>query len=143
MISTNLVRKLVPFVYDNRLGKGGIEKVMIRLTRNDYEPDICFWSQEKAQAFTAKQSAFPPPDFVVEILSESTRERDRGIKVDDYARHGIHEYWLIDPEAETIEQYLLQGETYGLSVKLKSGRIEAQAISGFGLDLADIFHFEE
>ncbi|NJO00879.1 MAG: Uma2 family endonuclease [Bacteroidia bacterium] len=48
---------------------------------------------------------FPPPDFIIEILSESTEDRDRGIKMIDYALRQVQEYWLIDPEAKALEQY--------------------------------------
>ena len=139
MVSTNFVRRLVPFVYDNKLGKVAIEKVMIRLTRNDYEPDICFWRQETAQAFTQTQSAFPAPDFIVEILSDSTRQRDRGIKFQDYARHGVAEYWIIDPDQLTVEQYLLDGQEYALAVKLNEGTIHSQVIDGFEMNLEQLF----
>ena len=40
---------------------------------------------------------YPAPDFIAEILSPSTDERDRGIKFEDYAAHGVGEYWLLDP----------------------------------------------
>jgi Uma2 family endonuclease len=62
------------------LGFVEIEKIMITLTRNDYEPDICFFKNEKAAHFTEDQILFPAPDLVVEILSDSTEERDRGVK---------------------------------------------------------------
>lgn len=57
--STRITRHLIPYVYDNNLGEVGYEKVMVRMTRNDYEPDICFWKKEKADQFEQKQSAFP------------------------------------------------------------------------------------
>lgn len=139
MASTNIVRYLIPHVYDNKLGKVGYEKVMIRLTRNDYEPDICFWSQEKATDFGLKQSAFPPPDFVVEILSDSTRVRDYGIKMTDYALHGVQEYWLVDTEHETIEQYLLEGNVFILAQKLKDGVLATEAIPGFQIEVKAVF----
>jgi Uma2 family endonuclease len=50
---------------------------------------------------------FPAPDFVVEILSKGTARKDKGIKKEDYALHGVKEYWIIDPIKQTIEQYLL------------------------------------
>lgn len=137
--STNLLTKLLPYVKDNNLGEIGYEKVMIRLTRNDYEPDICFWTTEKAQLFQAKQSAFPPPDFVVEILSDTTKDRDRGIKFKDYALHSITEYWIIDVESLTIEQYILKNGQYDLSLKLNSGILVSIAIKGFSILVEDIF----
>jgi len=54
------------------------------------------------------------PDLVVEILSPCTRKRDKVIKAGVYAKHQVPEYWLVDPEARTLEQYWLDGEHYGL-----------------------------
>lgn len=137
--SSNLLRFLLPFVLDKQLGEVAYEKVMIRCTRNDYEPDICFWIKEKSQLFEAKQAAFPPPDFIIEILSDSTQERDRGVKMIDYALHDVQEYWLIDTDQKTVEQYLLADKTYTLSQKLKTGSISSQVIAGFEINLAQIF----
>jgi len=142
MISTHICRYLIPYVYDRNLGKVAYEKVMVRFSRNDYEPDICFWRQEKAKDFGLKQSAFPLPDFIVEILSESTKERDRGIKFQDYALHGVEEYWIVDPETSTIEQYLLSDQTYDLTLKLKSGVILSNVIEGFQLEVDQLFNDE-
>ena len=142
MASTNLTRYLIPYVYDNRLGRVGYEKVMIRLTRNDYEPDICFWNNDVADSFGLKQSAFPPPNFVVEILSESTRDRDYGIKMTDYALHGVREYWIVDTEQQTVEQYLPDGGELKLAQKLKEGILTAVAIPGFTIAVPTIFSFD-
>lgn len=143
MASTNITTELLPFVKSRKLGMVAYEKVMVRLTRNDYEPDICFWNMETARSFGKKQSAFPPPDFVVEILSDSTRDRDYGIKKDDYARHGVREYWIVDTEAETIEQYLLNGNQFDLAQKLKDGILRSESINGFQIAVRTVFDFEE
>ena len=50
----------------------------------------------------------PAPDFIAEILSDSTASVDRGVKFQDYAAHGVGEYWIVDPVQQTIEQYRLQ-----------------------------------
>ncbi|MFN8347574.1 MAG: Uma2 family endonuclease [Spirosomataceae bacterium] len=139
MASSNLTRRLLPYVYDNQLGKVAYEKVMVRLTRNDYEPDICFWHKERTLDFGQKQSAFPPPDFIVEILSDSTKERDYGIKMTDYALHGVAEYWIVDTDNQTVEQYLLEKSHYQLAQKLKSGTLESEVIKGFQINVTEIF----
>ncbi len=141
MVSTNICRYIIPHVYDNDLGKIGYEKVMIRLTRNDYEPDICFWSKEKSSKFELTQSAFPPPDFIIEILSESTKDRDRGIKYEDYALHEVGEYWIIDPDRCSVEQYLLNKGMYQLALKIKDGTITSDVISGFTIHTNEIFNW--
>ncbi len=91
-LCTRLGSILDEYVTINKLGEVGVEKVMISLTRNDYEPDICFFSNEKAKDFTDDQMHFPAPDFVVEILSDYTKKNDYGTKFRDYAAHGVAEY---------------------------------------------------
>lgn len=127
------------YVILHDLGFVGIEKILITLERNDYEPDICFFNQGKAQSFTRRQMKFPAPDFVVEVLSESTEHHDRTIKFRDYAVSGVTEYWIVDPEHEMVEQYLLQGESYELHIKSDSGELHSVAVPGFTIPIRAIF----
>ena len=130
--TTRLLCTLVSaFVIKHRLGFVGVEKILISLTRNDYEPDICFFGDEKAKDFKKKQMQFPAPDFAVEVLSDSTAKVDRETKFHDYAAHGVREYWIIDAEKEIIEQYVLQNEIYELLLKAKDGNIESEVLPGF------------
>jgi Uma2 family endonuclease len=141
--SDNLFALMRAYVQKHALGLVGHEKLLVTLTRNDYEPDICFFGQAKAQTFTPDQVRFPAPDLVVEILSESTEAVDRGIKFEDYALHGVAEYWIVDPNQESAEQYLLQDERYGLAVKVKTGTIQSVVISGFDIPVRAIFDAAE
>jgi Uma2 family endonuclease len=75
----------------------------------------------------------------VEALSPSTEERDRGIKFEDYAAHGVGEYWLVDPENEIVEQYRLVDETYELVMKSKTGEIESAVVDGFVIPVRAVF----
>lgn len=136
---SNLVALLRSFVLKNGLGIVGSEKMLISLTRNDYEPDICFFPSAIAKNFTQDQMQFPTPAMIVEVLSESTQRHDRKIKFDDYASHGVTEYWIVDPAAETIEQYELSGDEYQLLLKSSHGLIESTAISGFVIPIEAIF----
>ena len=129
--SENLFTLLKVFVRKHDLGSVFHEKILIVLNRNDYEPDICFFPSETAATFTPAQSKFPAPDLIVEVLSESTEANDRGIKFEDYAAHGVAEYWIVDPVAETIEQYLLQEGVYRLAVKVKTGTVASTGVTGF------------
>jgi Uma2 family endonuclease len=142
-ISNRLLTLLDVYVTDNNLGVVGHEKLMISLTRNDYEPDLCFFDRKKAEQFTPEQWQFPAPDLVVEILSESAKARDRGVKFKDYAAHGISEYWIIDPDNETVEQYQLEGRTYAMLCKTYSGTIKSLAVPGFEIPVRALFDDEE
>lgn len=53
------------------------------------------------------------PDLVVEILSDSTRRIDRLTKFSLYRRAGVREYWIVDPEAQTVAVHLLEEGQYG------------------------------
>ncbi|MDR0919158.1 MAG: Uma2 family endonuclease [Oscillospiraceae bacterium] len=50
------------------------------------------------------------PDFIVEVLSKSTHIYDRGVKKDIYEKYGVKEYWIVSPDAKTIEVYVLNEE---------------------------------
>lgn len=140
-VSNELNTLLNVYVSLNNLGRITHEKLMINLTRNDYEPDICFYKKERASKFKDGQKLFPAPDMVVEILSRSTEKIDRGIKFEDYALHGIKEYWIIDPRQKTIEKYLLKNKTYELDEKVHNGNIISSAvIKGFSIPAKALFN---
>ncbi len=67
------------------------------------QPDI-FFVRKNREGIVGDQIVLGPPDLAVEILSEDTQERDLKEKRKIYADAGIREYWIVDPEAETIEQ---------------------------------------
>ena len=102
-----LYKLLDTHVRKNKLGFVGIEKIMTVFTRNDYEPDLVFFGNQKASQFKKGQTLFPVPDFIVEVLSKATAKNDRGIKFDDYETHQVGEYWIIDAANEVVEQYIL------------------------------------
>jgi len=139
LVGQNLLYLLGMYVRKHQLGYVGYEKILIALTRNDYEPDLCYFSPMKAQHFTPQQTKFPAPDFIAEILSPGTKANDRGIKFEDYALHGVREYWIVDPEQECVEQYFLKGETYELHVKAMTGTLKSSTIAGFIIPVRAIF----
>lgn len=136
---------LMAFNHLHPQGELMLEKALIGLTRNDYEPDLCFFTAERAEAFTDDQMVFPAPDFVVEILSPSTAKTDRGIKRIDYALHGVREYWIVDPDHERVEQYLRPGnDTAFLPPRVFYGEadLRSHVIEGFQIPTAAIFDDE-
>ena len=137
--SEHLFSLLKAYVLEHELGYAGHEKLMISLTRNDYEPDVCFFRQEVAQSFHDEQMNFPAPDFIGEVLSNSTAHNDRGVKFQDYAAHGVAEYWIVDPKAETVEQYRLQNEQYELVIKATNGTIRSFTVAGFEIPVRALF----
>lgn len=138
-VCMNLALIVRSYVINHNLGFVGVEKIMIQLTRNDYEPDICYFNKQQADTFIDDQMFFPAPNMIVEVLSKSTEKRDRGIKYDDYEKHGVEEYWLVDPKKETLEQYVLENGNYELKLKSNSGRVEVFVIKGLTIPVNAIF----
>jgi Uma2 family endonuclease len=137
--SKNIMLLLDAFVRQRSLGQVFSEKALIALTRNDYEPDVSFFSSNKAARFREEQTKFPAPDLTVEILSPSTEHRDRGIKFEDYAAHRVQEYWIVNSEAKEVEQYQLKGGEYKLILKSSSGEIRSVAVEGFIIPVRAVF----
>lgn len=139
-VTGNLYTLLKFFVKSSIGGFVGFEKILIRLSRNDFEPDVCYFRKEIADTFSDKTMFFPAPDFIAEVLSKSTEKNDRGVKFQDYAYHGVKEYWIIDAEKETVEQYLLDEERkYQLFVKINEGIIHCKTIPGFNIPVLAMF----
>jgi len=141
--SVFLCTLLQTYVSAHRLGFVGHEKILTCFSRNDYEPDICFFSRAKSDLFTKGQMKFPPPDFVAEVLSPSTEKNDRFDKFMDYAAHGVGEYWIIDPAGETIEKYVLESGVYELSLKVRTGMIHSDVTDGFKVPVRAVFDGDE
>ena len=135
----NLASLLSAYVDMQECGLVLAETALVSLRRNDYLPDVCFFGNEKAAGISAEQMKYPPPDLIIKVLSPSTEKTDRTIKFDDYAEHGVWEYWLVDPQEEAVEQYLLQDGRYVLQVKLRTGEIESDIVTGFAIAVEAIF----
>ena len=102
-----------------------------------------FGQQNDLINFGERQNRFPAPEFIVEVLSPSTESIDRGDKFRDYAANGVREYWIIDPDAQTVEQYVLTDGAYALQVKLRSGTIASDVVTGFEIPVRAIFDVQE
>jgi Uma2 family endonuclease len=86
------------------------------LSENDTrQPDLLMVHRSREEIIE-ERGVVGPPDLVVEIISPSSAKRDRTMKRETYARHGVPEYWIVDPSNLTIEQYVLihPGQPYEL-----------------------------
>ena len=77
------------------------------------QPDILFVAADRFAAFSARGFE-GAPTLVVEVLSPGTAHVDRNRKLQLYARHAVPYYWIVDPEARTIDVHRLAGDAYGV-----------------------------
>jgi Uma2 family endonuclease len=142
-VRARISRLLGVYVDIHKLGVVLDEKALVCFTRNDYEPDIVYFDAATAAKIADTQWKMPVPQMVVEVLSPSSRSRDCGYKYTDYAAHAVQEYWIVDPEQESIEQHLLDGQVFRLAGKRKTGSLKCTAIPGFVMPIRAAFDEDE
>ena len=106
---------------------------------NIVQPDLVYVSRERSEVIT-EQHIRGTPDLVVEILSESTASIDRMLKRNVYAQFGVREYWVVDPDAETVEVYVWTLDGYREREVLgRADRLHTEVIPGLVIALEEVF----
>ncbi len=127
----NIYKVLSQYVSRHNLGVVTQEKAAVVMSKggNVYEPDLCFFSNETMQQnLSSNRKLFPVPDIVIEILSESSVNRDRIIKFKDYSKNQVKEYWIVDTDLEIVELWILDNDTYILSKIFKDREIITSSV---------------
>ena len=103
------------------------------------EPDILFISAARAGIIT-EANVQGAPDLVVEVLSPSTESLDKGYKRELYARHGVGEYWLVDPDARTVTVLRLGDGEYDTVATYGPGQaLTSLTLEGLIIDINEVF----
>ena len=103
------------------------------------QPDLLFISKAR-QAELIGERITGAPDLVIEILSPATSARDFNQKRKLYARHGVKEYWIVDPDDGTIEVQRLQGNVFStLGLFEKGQTLTSSTFEGLAVDLGQVF----
>ncbi len=131
---------LMAFVKARRLGRIYYSPTDVVLSDIDVvQPDLLFVATERTHIITP-DNIQGAPDLVVEILSPSTAERDRGYKRALYAQHGVREYWVVGTDAGAITVLLLGDEGYEVVDTFGEGdTLTSPTIAGFSLQVDEIF----
>jgi Uma2 family endonuclease len=132
-----ILKALEAFVEPRGLGLVLFAPLRVRLRADKFrEPDIIFMSA--AHRDRAGEDYWEGADLVMEIVSpgRDNRERDIEKKPDDYAKAGIAEYWIIDPERQKITVLRLEGTQYAVHGEWGFGAQAASALlAGFSIDV--------
>ncbi|MBI5242462.1 MAG: Uma2 family endonuclease [Elusimicrobia bacterium] len=138
----NLARFLGDHVALTKAGEVFVSPTDVVLSDLDVvQPDLLFVCAARASIITEKNIQ-GPPDFVIEIISETSRKTDETIKRKLYERYGVREYWIVDPELETVDVHRLgeRGCVRAAELSLEAGHaVETPLLPGLKLKLSDIF----
>jgi Uma2 family endonuclease len=138
----NLDVALSVYVQKNKLGDVWTAPLDVRLSGDTaLQPDLIFVSDARAGIIQEDWIA-GAPDLVVEVLSPSTAAYDRVTKLPVYAEADVTEFWLIDPQAKTVEVLRLQGKKYFVDATLAGDQVLiSDLFPGWQLPLRDLFDF--
>ncbi len=135
-VAKRFVEALLPFE-QRGLGEVFFAPYDVVLSMIDVvEPDVLWIIAARSHIITPKNIA-GPPDVVIEVLSDSNRGYDQRVKYKTYERWGVAEYWIADPDAETVTMYR---RTRGAFIRVETGdTVTTPLIPDFNLPLSEIF----
>jgi len=101
----------------------------VYLDEDVVQPDV-FWVSGVSSLCQAREDDWyhGAPDLAIEVLSPSTKKRDRGRKFKQYEQNGVREYWLIDTDDQTVEVYRRDADRF-----IRFGFFEKDQTFAFGL----------
>ncbi|MDR3090014.1 MAG: Uma2 family endonuclease [Desulfobulbaceae bacterium] len=81
------------------------------------------------------------PDMVVEVLSPSSIKHDKMVKLELYRRHGVREYWTVDPDILLVEAHILRDNEYFIHAYGDSGEAPVSLFADCRINLDTIFRY--
>ena len=135
----DLLCELFDFLKDKELGEAFMRVAVVLSNTNVVEPDITFVSAGRMN-ITGIDDVRGAPDLVVEVISPSDPARDLVRKRDIYARHGVAEYWIADPEARSMRVMVLESGAYRVAGEYGIGNVlTSSTLKGLELVVGEVF----
>ncbi|MFL6214393.1 MAG: Uma2 family endonuclease [Blastocatellia bacterium] len=141
-VSGNLVFNLKSYLSQNPIGVVWATPGVIFSKFSGVIPDLVFVSNERRAEIASGDRITGAPDLMIEIVSPGAENerRDRIAKRQLYGRHGVNEYWVVDPYQRSIEVYVLEGQTLKLQSTLsEADELTSSVLPGFSCKVEDIF----
>ena len=136
---TNLAYIVIQFVKEHHLGQVFIAPMDVVLNdTNILQPDLLFVPTSKKELLSNRKNVWGAPEWVVEIISPRTRRIDRTTKAGLYASYAVSEYWIIDPDEQTIDVFVLERGVYR-EREFAEGEVQSQVLAGLTVKLSDVF----
>jgi len=139
-IIIHLLQAMDTFVRANGIGEVFLSPCDVVLSNYDVvQPDLLFVSHDRSSIVT-DANLQGAPDLVVEVLSPATQHYDRGYKRTLYSNHGVREYWLVDPEAQTVEVLTASGRGLVPAATYRWGEaVRSPLFAGLSIELDQLF----
>ena len=138
-IVLRLAAAILLYLRDHPIGELFVAPLDVILSDYDVlEPDLLFVLNEHRSII--QDWIRGAPDLVIEVLSPTTARQDRGPKLKAYARFGVPEYWIVDPDNRAVEVYRLAQAGYPEPRRfLEPDILASPLLPGFALAVRDIF----
>ena len=126
--------KVYPAPFDVRFPKGEADEQTFTVV----QPDICVICDPLK---LDDKGCVGAPDLIIEILSQSTAEKDAKIKFQLYQEQGVKEYWMVEPYTHLVDVFILdENGKYQFSGKYtRSDKIQVSIFENFDIILEDVF----
>ncbi len=134
-----ITRLIGDYVEERQLGEVYFAPVDVRFFMTDIvQPDLLFIRRDRLGIYESGSIVEGAPDLVIEVLSPSTRMVDLVPKAALYARGGVSEYWVADPDEHSLVVYVLREGRYE-PVPAEAGKVRSFALPGLVVDLGALF----
>jgi Uma2 family endonuclease len=142
-IVLRLYELLVGWVRPRKPGKVVVAPIDMVLSPSlCVQPDVAFIATERLSIIG--HAIRGPVDLAMEVISAGERERARIAKRDLYEQYGVKEYWIVDPEAHTVEVLSLDGNQYRLVGRWRPGEIAcSRLLPGFSASVSFLLTGDE
>jgi Uma2 family endonuclease len=143
IVASNLTILIGIYLQTNPIGLVLATPGLILSNYSGVIPDLVFFLHEDRAAIVTDERLTAPPRLVVEILSPGSPNvrRDRIAKLNLYGKHGVPEYWIVDPKRLELERYVMRDSSLELLETLHpGGHLTTDAIPGFSCEVREIFN---
>jgi Uma2 family endonuclease len=139
-ICGNLYLVIGPYVRAQRCGELYFAPLDVVLSNIDVmQPDLLYITKEHASVMTEK-NVQGTPDFVIEVLSDSTSRQDEVLKLKRYREFGVAEYWIVDPKRNRVRVHLRRNDRLVLARDAGSGDVLSSSFfPGLAIAVNDVF----
>jgi Uma2 family endonuclease len=142
--ASSLGEELGPPFRRGRGGPGGwilLDEPELHLGEDIVVPDLAGWRRERMPELPDAAFLELAPDWICEILSTSTVRLDRVLKRRIYTREQVRHYWIVDPDAKTLEVERLDGDSYRVVLSASEDeKVRAEPFDAIELDLELLWH---